>query len=122
MTIILDNDEELDYNLELVMRRLASSLDISNHNIVFTGALTRLTRTGARGLVEAKGGKTGSSVSKKTTLLVVGEKPGAVKVREAVLRDITIIKETDFIDLIKPHLVPDDNQFFTYKIIPRKYR
>ena len=42
-----------------------------------TGTLTGMTRDEAKALIQAHGGKVASSVSSKTSYLVVGESPGS---------------------------------------------
>jgi DNA ligase (NAD+) len=44
---------------------------------VVTGTLAGLTRDEAKALIQAHGGKVSSSVSSKTSYLVVGESPGS---------------------------------------------
>jgi len=65
---------------------------------MFTGRLTLLTRAQAQKLVEEKGGVAGTSVSKSTDYLVVGEKPGS-KLIQASLLGVKIISEKEFLDL-----------------------
>ena len=65
---------------------------------VLTGALSRFTRDKASELIESLGGKVSSSVSKKTTYVVVGEDAGS-KLRKAQELGITILNEEEFITL-----------------------
>jgi DNA ligase (NAD+) len=51
--------------------------------VVVTGAVPDYTRDGAEGAIMARGGKSPGSVSKKTFVLVVGESPGASKLKKA---------------------------------------
>lgn len=67
---------------------------------VLTGALERFTRDEATELIEARGGKAASSVSKKTTYVVVGESAGS-KLRKAQELGIQILTEDDFSALLK---------------------
>jgi len=66
---------------------------------VFTGTLTQLTRSEAEKEVKKRGGKTSSSVSKKTTCVVAGEKAGS-KLEKAEELGIRIIDEAAFLKLI----------------------
>ena len=62
---------------------------------VFTGALTAFTRDEVEALVESYGGKTSSSVSKKTSYLVAGEDAGS-KLTKAQSLGVTVLTEEDF--------------------------
>ncbi len=66
---------------------------------VLTGALTKFTREQATEQIEALGGKASSSVSKKTTYVVVGENAGS-KERKARELGIPILTEDDFLTMI----------------------
>ena len=67
---------------------------------VFTGALSSMTRENAGELVKSFGGKTSSSVSKKTSYVVEGENSGS-KLEKAEKLGIKIISESEFLDMIK---------------------
>jgi len=54
-----------------------ASLPLAGLTFVITGTLPGLTRTEAKALIQANGGKATSSVSKKTSYLLVGESPGS---------------------------------------------
>jgi len=79
------------------MKRVEGRL--SEKTFVFTGALKSLTRDEAKRLVEAEGGKTSSSISKKVDYVVVGEEPGS-KYDEARRLGLKIITEEEFKRLI----------------------
>ena len=64
---------------------------------VFTGALLRLTRSDAKKLTEAAGGKVVGSVSKATSFVVVGQDPGS-KYDKAVEIGVEILTEDEFIE------------------------
>jgi DNA ligase (NAD+) len=66
---------------------------------VFTGTLTRLTRDTAQAEVKKRGGKASSSVSKKTTYVVAGEKAGS-KLDKATSLGVEVITEDQFVDMI----------------------
>ena len=79
-----------------------------NKNIVFTGALERMTRVEAAKFVRLKGGNIVGSVNAQTDFLVIGNKKKGVSSKEAKARllevqgkDIQIILEDDFYWLIE---------------------
>jgi DNA ligase (NAD+) len=67
---------------------------------VFTGELNRYSREEAEELVKNLGGKASSSVSKKTSYVVVGESPGS-KYGNAKELGVPILSEEEFEKLIK---------------------
>ncbi|MDD3852997.1 MAG: NAD-dependent DNA ligase LigA [Syntrophomonadaceae bacterium] len=73
---------------------------LAGRTLVLTGTLSTLTRQEAGEKFEALGGKVSSSVSKKTDYVVVGEDPGS-KYDKAVELGLTILDETQFLELIK---------------------
>jgi DNA ligase (NAD+) len=56
---------------------------LDGKTVVVTGAVPDYTREGAEEAIMARGGKSPGSVSKKTFVLVVGESPGASKLKKA---------------------------------------
>jgi DNA ligase (NAD+) len=66
---------------------------------VFTGTLARRSREEAEALVAAHGGKAGSSVSKKTSYVVVGADPGS-KFEKAKSLKVPILDEAQFDKLV----------------------
>lgn len=67
---------------------------------VFTGALEKFTRDEAAAMVEDRGGKSASSVSKKTSYVVAGEGAGS-KLRKAQELGVTVLTEDEFLALLK---------------------
>ncbi len=67
---------------------------------VLTGSLENYTRGEAANIIEKFGGKTSSSVSKKTDYVLAGEEAGS-KLTKAQSLGVTIITEAEFEDLIK---------------------
>lgn len=67
---------------------------------VLTGTLPTLDRETARQMIEAKGGKVSSSVSKKTTYVVAGAEAGS-KLSKAEELGIAILDQQGFLDLME---------------------
>ena len=65
---------------------------------VITGTLPSLSRDEAKAKIEANGGKTTGSVSKKTDYLLAGEKAGT-KLAKAKTQEIPILDEAKFLEL-----------------------
>jgi len=68
---------------------------LAGKTFVFTGSLDHFTRDGAQQAVEAAGARVSSSVSKKTSYLVVGGDPGS-KLDHARTLGVTILTEQEF--------------------------
>ena len=67
---------------------------------VLTGSLEDFSREEASNIIEKFGGKTSSSVSKKTSYVLAGEDAGS-KLTKAQNLGVTIITEQEFADMIK---------------------
>ena len=67
---------------------------------VLTGALEHFSRDEASAVIERFGGKTSSSVSKKTSYLLAGENTGS-KYQKALTLGTPIITEAEFLDMIR---------------------
>ena len=74
---------------------------LTGSTYVITGTLERYTREEAAAELEALGAKVGSSVSSKTTGLVVGEEPGASKLTKAEKAGVPVLSEADLLSLLR---------------------
>lgn len=80
-------------------RRTTEGLPLSGKTFVLTGTLPTLTRSDAAALIESKGGKVASSVSKKTDYVVAGEEAGS-KLDKAQQLGITVLNEQELQHLL----------------------
>lgn len=74
---------------------------LKGQSFVVTGTLTDMGREEAEDLLREKGATVTSSVTKNTTVLIAGAKPGASKVTKAEKLGIKVISEAEFRELIK---------------------
>ena len=72
---------------------------LSGKTIVISGNFS-ISRDEMKALIEANGGRNGSSVSSKTAYLLAGEKPGPEKIKKANELGIEIIDENKFYTII----------------------
>jgi DNA ligase (NAD+) len=84
---------------EEVQARRASNSPVSGKTVVFTGALTRMTRDEAKARAESLGAKVASSVSKKTDYVIVGEDAGS-KAAKAQELGVKMLSEDEWLELI----------------------
>lgn len=99
------------YNLELLEnlnhlgvhpthKVVVQSTVLNSKTFVLTGTLSTMGRTEASDKIKQLGGKTSSSVTKKTDYVVVGENAGS-KLTKAQELGITILSEEEFIKMIE---------------------
>ncbi|MBE3578109.1 MAG: NAD-dependent DNA ligase LigA [Limnochordales bacterium] len=84
-----------------LLSRVSSRQPFTGMQIVVTGTLAGLTREEAEALIEAGGGRPGASVSRKTTFLVAGEKPGENKLARARELGTRILSEEEFLRMME---------------------
>ena len=99
-----DNLKQLDDFASLGVHPVYINHDnapLKGQSFVVTGTLTDLGREEAEDLLREKGATVTSSVTKNTTALIAGAKPGASKVTKAEKLGIKVISEVEFRELIK---------------------
>ena len=82
----------------IVEKRTEKQL-LSGEVLLFTGTLKKLSRSEAKKLVKEHGGQIASGITKKLTILVVGEKPGS-KLKKAEEKRKRILTEDEFLQLL----------------------
>ncbi len=99
-----DNLKLLDELKELGMNPIhqdMSALPLVGKSYIITGTLSSMGREEAEDKLRALGATITSSVTKTTTALIAGEKPGKGKTDKAAQLNIPTISEDDFLALIK---------------------
>ena len=91
----LENKAELQFAMEAEEAAVPAS-HFSGKTVVITGTLSSYSRDEAAALIERLGGNTTSSVSKKTDLLIAGEKAGS-KLTKAQALGVAVLDEAAFI-------------------------
>ncbi len=93
--------EELkNAGVNMTSKTVINDLRFDGMTFVLTGTLPNLKRAEASKIIESFGGKTSSSVSKKTTYVLSGESSGS-KLDKANALGIPVIDENKFMEMIK---------------------
>ena len=82
---------------------------LAGKTICVTGTLNRYDRVKIKETIEANGGKAASSVSKKTTFVLVGAKPGQSKIDKAAELGVPTINEEEFEAMLATAPMNDSN-------------
>ena len=94
---IVDELKELGLNMKYLGKKVEENELFANKTFVLTGSLELFSRDEAKEKIESLGGKTVDSVSKKTSVVIVGANPGS-KYTKAQSLGIEIWSEQDFKD------------------------
>ncbi len=98
---IIDELKKFNVNMtEPEEEKVSLPQKFAGMTVVFTGELESMTRSEAEKLVQQMGGITASSVSRNTSLVVVGKNPGS-KYQKAKELGIKIIYEDEFLKMVK---------------------
>lgn len=95
---LIDDLKKLGLNFEY--KNDSSDDTLSGMTFVLTGTLEKYKREELTKILEDKGAKVTSSVTKKTTGVIVGDKPGS-KYDKALKLGVKIYKEEDVLNIIK---------------------
>lgn len=101
----LPQSKELVHTLQALGVNMRSQKEIVDERFkgkifVLTGTLPTMTRSEAGKMIESYGGKTSSSVSKKTDYVLAGEDAGS-KLTKAQTLGVPILSETEFLAMLK---------------------
>ncbi len=86
--------KDLQLNMTYTGPKIKNNDNFYNKTFVITGTLTKYTRDEVESKIELLGGKTSSSVSGKTTAVIVGENPGS-KYEKALKLNIPVWNEEE---------------------------
>ena len=79
---------------------IRQSAMLEGKTIVISGTFTQHSRDEYKEIIERNGGKNSASVSKKTDFILAGENMGPAKLDKARAMGITLISETEFLNMI----------------------
>ena len=96
---IIKKWEKAGVQLEEVAKESTEPQTLAGLTLVVTGSLIDFTRDGVNEVIVAHGGKSSSSISKKTDYLVVGDAPGS-KLAKAEELGVRVLNESEFKTLL----------------------
>ena len=99
--ILVERLKAAGVQLELSAEVLENQSNLLEAKIfVVSGVFYQMTRNELKKAIEDNGGKVSSSISKKTTFVIAGDKMGPSKLEKATNLGISIISEDEFIGLL----------------------
>lgn len=96
---LIDKLKKTGLNVSDIKETKPDKLPLAGQTFVITGTLSKLTREEASEIIENQGGTVASSVSRKTSYVVVGESPGS-KLEKARMLGIPTLGEKEFFKLV----------------------
>ena len=88
-------------NFEHSEKKIIKTNKLASQLFVVSGVFTKFSRDELKLEIEKNGGKVKSSISSKTSYIIAGDNMGPSKRLKAETLNVTIISESDFIELIK---------------------
>ena len=92
---LIEDLKELGLNMNFIGEEIINNKNFKDKVFVLTGTLETMTRDEAKAIIEKNGGKTSSSVSKKTDAVIAGSNPGS-KYDKATELNVPIWTEEEF--------------------------
>ena len=90
----------LQMSIDPSQQREAQSSILAGKTVVVSGVFEHFSRDGIKESVEANGGQIVGSISKKTGLVIAGDKMGPEKKKKAEELGVPVISEKDYMELI----------------------
>lgn len=97
---IINKLKEAGLQFEQEKKEVSENQVLSGMSIVVSGVFTTMSRDEIKQLIEDLGGKNVSSISKKTSFVVAGDKMGPEKIKKAESLGIEIKTEEEFLAMI----------------------
>jgi len=97
---LINKLKEAGLNFSSIKKERKSEHPLAGQIFVLTGKLSDLSREEATEIIESLGGAVSSSISSKTTYVVVGDSPG-LKFERALKLGIPTLEEKEFLKLVK---------------------
>lgn len=110
---IINRLKDAGLQFEQEKKVVSSNQVLSGMNIVVSGVFSTMSRDEIKQLIEDLGGKNVSSISKKTTFVLAGEKMGPEKRKKAESLGIEIKSEDDFLKMLGNIKTEDQNPSYT---------
>ena len=92
--------KDIGLNMKYLGEKIVEKEAFKDKTFVITGSLVNYTRDEVKHIIELNGGKTSESVSKKTSVVIVGDSPGS-KYEKAQSLGITIWNEVELEENLK---------------------
>lgn len=93
---LINNLKEINMNMNYLEEEVKENINFKDKTFVLTGTLEKFTREEASKQIELLGGKVTNTVTKKTSVVIVGTNPGS-KYEKAKELNITIWSEDDYL-------------------------
>lgn len=97
---LVDRLAKAGVRMQAEKRAVTGNTKVTGKTFVLTGGLESMSRDEAKERIEALGGKSSSSVSKKTDYVIVGSDAGS-KLQKAVELGVKTITEAEFLKMLK---------------------
>lgn len=98
--VLISRLRDYGLNFEMGEEEKPQSNILEGKTFLFTGTLTKFTRTEAQKMVETNGGKNISAVSKNLNYLIAGEKAGSKLKKAEEIGTVAILTEDEFLKMI----------------------
>ena len=86
--------------MEIATRSVSVSQVLEGRSFVISGVFQHHSRDELKALIEQHGGKNVTSISSKTDYILAGENMGPSKLEKAEKLKITILNETEFLEML----------------------